>query len=47
MIRAFFDYSIIWNRDKLGLSWAKLSLAGVRISLVFIGLGYGEKYFGL
>ena len=29
--------------NKLGLSWAKLSLAGVRISLVFIGLSYGEK----
>ena len=32
--------------DKLGLSWAKLSSAGVKIRLVSICWGYGEKYSG-
>ena len=36
----------IKREDKLGLSRAKLSSAGAKISLVFIGWGYREKYSG-
>ena len=34
------------KKNKLGLSWAKLSSAGVKIRLVSIDWGYGEKYSG-
>ena len=38
---------LIAARNKLGLSWAKLSSAVAKISLVFIGWVYREKIFWL